>query len=213
MLNGVLSNFPVTDQLADKLHLTQFKTITLKDTKIFYSFENGRVTVQPYKTKIGDLDAEIAGSNGFDQTINYGINLSVPRSSIGSAANTMVSNLVSQAASKGINVNPGDKISLAIKVTGTTTSPKIETDLKNVVGDAVTTVKEEIKKEAEKKIDSVKSVVRDTVKALKTQVVSQAKDELQRQLMGGKTDTSKKKNDVLNNVGDKAKDELKGLFK
>ena len=125
----------------------------------------------------------------------------------------MVSNLVSQAASKGINVNPGDKISLAIKVTGTTTSPKIETDLKNVVGDAVTTVKEEIKKEAEKKIDSVKSVVRDTVKALKTQVVSQAKDELQRQLMGGKTDTSKKKNDVLNNVGDKAKDELKGLFK
>ncbi len=213
LLNGVLSNFPVTDQLADKLHLSQFKTITLKDTKIFFTFENGRVTVQPYKTKIGDLDAEIAGSNGFDQTINYGVNLSVPRSSMGSAGNAMVSSLVSQAASKGVNVNPGDKISLAIKITGTTTSPKIETDLKNVVGDAVNNVKEEIKKEAEKKIDSVKAVVKDTVKALKTQVVSQAKDELQRQLMGGKSDTSKKKNDVLNDVGDKAKKGLKGLFK
>src|SRR5581483_9172209 len=107
LLNGVLSNFPVTDQLADKLHLTQFKTITLKDTKIFFSFENGRVTVQPYKTKIGDIDAEIAGSNGFDQTINYGINLSVPRTSLGGEANSMVNNLVSQATSKGIPVKLG----------------------------------------------------------------------------------------------------------
>ena len=214
LLNGVLSNFPVTDQLADKLHLTQFKTITLKDTKIFYSFENGRVTVQPYKVKIGDLDAEIAGSNGFDQTINYGVNLSAPTSALGSAGNAMVTNLVNQAASKGIKANPvGDKISLAIKITGTTTNPKIETDLKNVVGDAVSNVKEEIKKEAEKKIDSVKSVVKDTVKAIKTQVVTQAKEELQKQLLGGKGDTSKKKNDPLNDVGDKAKNKLKGLFK
>ena len=121
---------------------------------------------------------------------------------------------VVQAASKGIKANPvGDKISLAIKITGTTTNPKIETDLKNVVGDAVSNVKEEIKKEAEKKIDSVKSVVKDTVKAIKTQVVTQAKEELQKQLLGGKGDTSKKKNDPLNDVGDKAKNKLKGLFK
>ena len=212
LLNGTLSNFPVTDQLADKLHLTQFKTIKLQDVKIFYSFENGRVTVQPYKMKIGDIDAEIAGSNGFDQTINYGVNLSVPRASLGSAANSMVSNLVSQAAGKGIPVNLGDKISLAVKITGTTTSPKIETDLKNVVGDAVSNVKAEIKKEVEKKVDSVKSVVKDTVKALKTQVVNQAKDELQKQLQGNKSDTSKKKNDILNNVGDKAKKGLNDLF-
>ncbi len=215
LLNGVLSNFPVTDQLADKLHLTQFKTITLKDTKLFFSFENGRVTVQPYKVKIGELDAEIAGSNGFDQTINYGVNLSAPRSAMGSAANNMVSDLVNKAASKGIKANPiGDKINLAVKITGTTTSPKIETDLKNVVGDAVNNVKEEIKKEVEKKIDSVKTVVKDTVKAIKTQVVTQAKEELQKQLLGGnKSDTAKKKNDILNNVGDDAKKKLKGLFK
>ncbi len=213
LLSGVLSNFPVTDQLADKLHLTQFKSISLKDMKLFFSFANGRMTVEPYKTKIGDIDAEIAGSHGFDQTINYGVNLSVPRTALGSAGTSMVNNLVSQAASKGVNVNPGDKISLAVKITGTTTSPKIETDLKNVVGDAVSNVKAEIKKEVEKKVDSVKAVVRDTVKAIKTQAVNAAKDELQKQLLGNKGDTSKKKNDVLNNAADDAKKKLKGLFK
>jgi uncharacterized protein involved in outer membrane biogenesis len=192
LLNGLLSNFPVTDQLADKLHLTQFKTIKLQDIKVFFSFENGRVTVQPYKMKIGnDIDAEIAGSHGFDQTMNYGVNLVVPRSMMGAEANNMVNGLLSQATSKGIPVKLGDKVNLAVKITGTTTNPKIETNLKNVAGDAVNNVKEEIKKEVEKKVDSVKAVVKDTVRAIKTQVVTATKDELKKQLLGS-GDTAKK---------------------
>ena len=211
LLNGVLSNFPVTDQLADKLHLTQFKTINLKDMKVFYTFENGRVTVQPYKMKIGDIDAEIAGSHGFDQTIKYGVNLVIPRSMMGAAGNDMVNNLVNQAAGKGVPVKVGDKVNLTVNITGTMTSPKIETNLKNVAGDAVSNIKEEIKKEADKKIDSVKNVVKDTVKAIKNEVVNQAKDELKKQILGG-GDTSKKKNDVIKDAGDNVKKGLNDLF-
>jgi uncharacterized protein involved in outer membrane biogenesis len=213
LINAVLSNFPVTDQLADKLHLTQFKKIDLKDMKLFFTFENGRVTVQPYKMKIGDIDAEIAGSHGFDQTIKYGVNLVVPRSMMGAAGNDMVNGLVTQAAGKGIPVKVGDKVNLTVNITGTMTSPKIETNLKNVAGDAVTQVKEEIKKEVEKKVDSVKHVVKDTVKAVTKQVVDQAKDEVKKQIFGGGIDTSKKKNDVIKDAGDKVKKGIKGLFK
>ena len=213
LINAVLSNFPVTDQLADKLHLTQFKKIDLKDMKLFFTFENGRVTVQPYKMKIGDIDAEIAGSHGFDQTIKYGVNLVVPRSMMGAAGNDMVNGLVTQAAGKGIPVKVGDKVNLTVNITGTMTSPKIETNLKNLAGDAVTQVKEEIKKEVEKKVDSVKHVVKDTVKAVTKQVVDQAKDEVKKQIFGGGIDTSKKKNDVIKDAGDKVKKGIKGLFK
>ena len=211
-LGCVLSNFPVTDQIAEKVHLAQFKTINIKDTKIFFSFENGRVTVQPYKMKIGDIDAEIAGSHGFDNTLNYGVNLIAPRSMMGAAGSSMVDNLVSQAAGKGIPVKVGDKVSLALKITGTSTSPKIETNLKNVVGDAVSNVKEEIKKEVTRRVDSVKTVVKDTVKAIKTQVVNTAKDELKKQLLGG-GDTTKKNGSPVNNAADKVKSGLNDLFK
>ncbi len=213
LLGCVLSNFPVTDQLADKLHLTQFKTIKLEDSKLFFSFENGRVTVQPYKMKLGGIDAEIAGSHGFDQTMNYGVNMVIPTSMMGAQGTAMVNNLVSQAASKGIPVKVGDKVNLTAKITGTTTSPKIETNLKNVAGDAVNNIKEEIKKEVAKKVDSVRTVVKDTIKAVKTQVVNQAKDELKKQLLGGGDTTKGKKPDVIKNVGDDAKKKLKGLFK
>jgi len=202
LINGLLSNFPVTDQLADKLHLTQFKSIKLQDVKIFYSFKDGRVTVQPYKMKIGDIDAEIAGSHGFDQTMNYGVNLVVPRAMMGSEANNMVNGLLNQATSKGVPVKLGDKVNLAVTITGTTISPKIETNLKNVAGDAVNNVKEEIKKE-----------IKDTVKAIKTQVVTQAKDELKKQLLGGTSDTTKKNtNPTIQKAGDDVKKGINDLF-
>ncbi len=214
LLNCILSNFPVTDQLADKLHLTQFKTINLKDTKVFFTFENGRVTVQPYKMNIGGIDAEIAGSHGFDQTINYGVNLVVPTAMMGSAGTSMVNSLVSQAASKGIPIKVGDKVNLAVKITGTTTNPKIETNLKNVAGDAVSTIKEEIKKEVAHKVDSVKTVVKtavkDTVKAIKTQAVNTAKEELKKQILGG--NPNDKKPEPVKDAADKVKGGLNDLF-
>jgi hypothetical protein len=215
LLSCVLSGFPVTDQLADKLHLAQFKSIPIKDMKLFFSFENGRIIMQPYKMKIGsDIDAEIAGSSGFDNTINYGVNLAVPRSALGSAGNTMVNNLVSQAAGKGVPINVGEKVNLAVNITGTNTNPKIETNLKNVVGDAVKSVKEEIKKAVEKKVDSVKAVVKDTVKAVKTQVVNTAKEEIKKQLSGeGDKKPADAAKDAAKDAAEKAKKGLKGLFK
>ena len=214
MVNGVLSNFPVTDQLAGKLNMPQLKSFSLKDMKVFFSFENGRVTVQPYKFKMGPIDAEVAGSHGFDQTIQYGVNMAVPTSMMGSQGTAMVNNLVNQAAGKGVNLKIGDKVNLTATITGTVQSPKIETNLKNIAGSAVDNVKKQLEDIAKKKVDSVKNVVRDTVKAIKNQVVNTAKDELKKQFLGDST--KKSGNEAVKNAADKAKESIgngvKGLF-
>ncbi len=211
MLGGLLSNFPVTDMLADKLKLQQFKSIKLSDMKLFFTFSNGSVNVEPYKTKIGDIEAEIAGSHGFDQTLKYGVNFVVPRSLMGNEANNMVNGLLSQATKNGVPVKLGEKVNLTVNITGTITNPKIETNLKNVVGDAVNTIKEEIKKEVEKKVDSVKHVIKDTVQAIKKEVVNVAKDEIKKQVFGDTTKTST--NPTIQKAGDEIKKGLDGLFK
>ena len=214
MLSGMLSGFPVTDQLGTKLNMPQLKSMSLKDMKLFYSFANGRVVVEPYKFKVAGMDGEVAGSHGFDQTIQYGVNMAVPTSMMGAQGSAMVNNLVSQAASKGVNVKVSDKVNLTVNITGTVKAPKIETNLKNVAGSAVDDVKKQLQDAAQKKLDSVKHVVKDTVKAIKTQVLNAAKDELKNQFLGNKGDTSKKGNtvDAVKNAADKAKDGLKDLF-
>ncbi len=210
ILNGNLSNFPITDQLADKLKLSQFKTITLNDTKIFFSFENGRVTVQPYKMKMNGIDAEIAGSHGFDQTIDYGINMAVPKTILGGESSGIINNLVSQATSKGIPLQVGNTINLSAKIGGTVTKPTVETGLKNAAGNAVDDVKKKVEAEVQKKIDSVKTVVKDTVAAIKKQAVNAAKEEVKKQILGGGDST---KNKAINNAANEAKKGLNDLFK
>jgi uncharacterized protein involved in outer membrane biogenesis len=210
LLNGLISGFPVTDKIADKLSMPQFKKFTVKDMKLFFSFANGRMTVEPYKLKIGEIDAEVAGSHGFDQTIQYGANFVVPRGIMGAQANALVNNLVSQATSKGVPITVGDKVNLTANITGTMNDPKVETNLKNVAGNAVTQIKEEIKKEVERRVDSVKATVKDTVKAVVNQAKQDAKEELQKQLQGT---SDKKPEDVAKEAAEKAKEGLKGLFK
>jgi uncharacterized protein involved in outer membrane biogenesis/gas vesicle protein len=218
MLSGIISGFPVTDQLANKLNIAKLKSFPLKDMKLFFSFANGRLTVDPYKFKIDQIDAEVAGSHGFDQTIQYGVNMAIPTALMGSQGTAMVNNLVNQAAAKGVNVKVGDKVNLAATITGTVTAPKVETNLKSMAGDAVNDVKKQLEDMAKHKADSIKNVVKDTVKAIKTQAVNAVKDELKNQFLGNK-DTSKKNNgtnnavnNAVNNAADKAKDGLKSLF-
>ncbi len=209
ILNGLLNGFPLTDQLADKLNMPNLKSLPLHDMKNFFNFENGRVIIAPYQYKSGDLLFEVAGSHGFDQTIKYGINLTAPRSMLGSAGNAMVNNLVSQAASKGVAVNVGDKVNLAITIGGTVTAPKIQTNLKSLAGDAVNNVKQQITNEVKSKVDSVKHVVKDTIAAIKKQAINAATQEIKNQLNGGKDTTL---NGTKQKAQDAVKKGLKGLF-
>ncbi|MDR3680342.1 MAG: AsmA-like C-terminal region-containing protein [Flavipsychrobacter sp.] len=208
IINGVLSGFPAMQQLGDKLNISQLKSFPLQDIKNFFTFVNGRVIVDPYKFKEGDIDFEVAGSHGFDQTIKYGLNLTVPRSMMGSAGNTMINNLVNQAAGKGVAINVGDKVNLAITIGGTITVPKIETNLKSLAGDAVNNVKQQITNEIKSKTDSVKRVVKDTVNAIKKQALNAAAEELKNQISGNKDTTHK---NTLDDTKKKAQDAVKGL--
>ncbi|MGN6569012.1 MAG: hypothetical protein ACTHJ0_13715 [Flavipsychrobacter sp.] len=211
LLQGILSKFAPTDELANKLGISSLRSILLKDIKTYFSFQNGRVAVDPFKFNVGDVGFEVAGSHGFDQSLDYGINMAVPRSLMGSQGNAMLNNLVNQAAGKGVKVQLPDKVNLTVKVGGTITKPAISTDLKDVAGNAVDNVKQQLVNEAQKRADSAKATLRDTAKAIKKDLMNSAKSELQNQLSGNK-DTAKKK-DVINNAAEKAKGALKGLFK
>jgi gas vesicle protein len=195
--------------------MNQLKQIVIKDSKTFFTFENGRVTLAPFTYKNGDITMEIAGSHGFDQSIQYGMNMMVPRSAMGSQGNALIDNLTAKAAGSGVPVKVGDKVNLAIKIGGTVSKPTIETNLKDVAGNAVNDIKKQIANEVQKKADSVKNVVKDTIKAVKNQVVNEAKNEVKNAInnqLNGTKDTAKK-NNALEDAKNKAKDKLKGLFK
>jgi len=216
ILQGVIGNFPPLQKLASTLSLNDLKEIALKDVNSSFEFANGKVLVKPFPVKVKGIDMQVGGMHGFDQSIDYIINMKVPRAMLGSQANALVNNLASQASAKGVPVTVGETINLDVNMGGTITSPTIKTGMKGTGGNATDQLKQQALSFAQAKADSTKHAVKDTVVALKNQVVKEAKDQLTKQLLGGGKDTAKTAApapDVKKRAEDAGKSLMNNFFK
>lgn len=212
LVQGFLKQFAPVDQLANTLNITQLKDLSLRDIKNYFSFENGRVKVNPFKVTVNGVRMDIAGSHGFDQSLDYTLQLALPRSMMGTAGNNLVNNLASQAQSKGIPVQLGDSVHLQVLMAGNILKPSVKTDLRETAN----SLKDQAAELVKNKIDTVKNAVKDSVNQLKNTAVNTLKDELKNQLSGKKDTTSAAGGKPLENVGKQAgqaaKNTLNSLF-
>jgi len=170
------------------------ETITLKEVKNHIEFANGKVAIKPFKLKVKDIDMEIGGMHGLDQSLAYGLNLKVPRALMGEQGNQLVNNLVAQANKKGIPAKLNEVVDLNVKVGGTIIKPTFHTDLKQAGADLAADLKQQALNFAQQKVDStktdVKTAVKDTLQAAKKQLVQAAGNELKNKLFGKDTTTA-----------------------
>jgi hypothetical protein len=127
-----LHDFPVLEKLVDVTKLQFLDDPALAPIKAAFRIQDGRLHVQPFDVKVGGASMKVAGSNGLDQSLQYTVDLKVPRSLMGSAANQAISSLTSRAGRAGIDIEAAQEIPLAIQIGGTVTSPTVSADLGNV---------------------------------------------------------------------------------
>ena len=190
LLEGVLKKFAPVEKLAQTLNVAELNGLTLKDIKTHFEFANGKVLVQPFHVKVKDIDMEIGGMHGLDQSLDYAIGMKLPRSIMGTQGNALINNLAQQASNKGIPVKLSDYINLNIKMGGTISNPQIKTDLKEAAGDAVADMKQQAADFAQQKIEDTKKTLQDSAKAIKDEAIKDLKEEAVKQLLGGKKDSA-----------------------
>ena len=167
------------------------KVISVKDLKSHFEFSNGKVLVKPFDFKVKDMDLQVGGMHGFDQSIDYIIAMKVPRKYLGNQGNALINSMATQAASKGIPVSLGEVVDLSVRMGGSITNPVLKTDLKQAAGDASKELKQQAVNFVQQKTDSARQVVKDSLTVVKKQVVGDVKDELAKQLLGTKDSTGK----------------------
>ena len=150
------------NKLADQLKNDKYKKLTFTDMNIAYEFRDGRLYVDPFDVKIGESEAVIQGSNGFDGTIDYVMDMTIPTSEFGGGAEVLgaLAGLINQT---GANTTVGDKIKVQILITGTSEDPKVKLGSLNPLG-GDQSVKEVVKEQIEQKIEEVKEQVVEEVK-------------------------------------------------
>lgn len=215
LIQGFLSKFKPLEQIAQTLNIKELDQISIKDIKNYIEFTNGKVMVKPFKTKIKDIEMEIGGFHGFDQSLDYVINLKVPRAMMGEKGNAFVNNLVTQVNSKGVPVKLGDIVPIQVKLGGSIKNPQIKTDLKQTATNIADDLKQQATDFAKAKIDSTKvavsKAVKDSVESAKKQLAKAAEDELKKRLLG-KKDTAATGSDTVN-TKKKLEETGKGLIK
>ncbi len=218
MIEGVFKKFAPVEKLAQTLHMNQLNGLSLKDLKFAFQFANGKVLVQPFKMKISDIDMEIGGMHGFDQSIDYVVAMKVPRAMMGAEANNLVNNLAQQVSSKGIPVKMSDYVNLKVDMVGTLTNPQIKTGLNGSGTDLQAEAKQQAAVFARQAEDSLKTVVnskskeaKDSAVAIKNQAVKDIQKDLVKSFAGQK-DTAGKSGLTLENTQKNTEQTLKNTF-
>lgn len=167
----IIRGMPVLTKIGEMLSLKEFQEATLDAVKATFEFKDGRVELAPFTLKTKNTQGEVWGSTGFDQSIDYTINLELPRNVLGNAAEALISSWTKQAADKGLDIKGGDLIKIAILIGGTITDPQIKTGFK----DMASTLKQEIKELATEKIEEVKQEVREEIGKKAEELIQEAK--------------------------------------
>lgn len=146
-------NSKTLDKLFEMVKLGDKAGNSFNDINISFKISNGRVNVEPFETKVGDIKMILGGSHGVDQTMDYDLALAVPVSYFGSAANQVLEGLLDKASSKGVNLEKTQNIKINARITGTTTDPKISLgkssgNEESSRGQLVDQAKEEVKAKA-----------------------------------------------------------------
>ena len=159
LLAGTMKEFGPMDKLSQSLDITGLNDIPMKNVKADFSFRAGKVAVSPFLVQTGNIEMEIGGSHGFDQSVDYGISLKVPRSQLGNKGSNFVKHVVEQAAVKGIPVKLKDAVSMNVQICGAINSPDVKEDMDAVVDHAATDLKKEIDDFVNAKLDSARQLL------------------------------------------------------
>jgi len=168
-----IKGYEPLDRLQRTVEIEQLKNTKFKNVNVKFAFKEGKVEVEPFNLKMGNISTTISGTTSFEQDIDYSVKMLVPKSAI-------PSNIIA-TAEKAISAAqkiPGFKmkelpamIPVNALITNTVTDPKIKTDFKEQLmelgGDVKGAVKDLIDDTVEKAKDSVKAIVDEKVEDVK----------------------------------------------
>jgi vacuolar-type H+-ATPase subunit H len=174
--NVQVSNLEPLSQLATALKMEEYKKLELQDLNLSYEFENGRVKVDPFVTRMAGSQATVAGSTGFDQTIDYTVKLEIPKSKIPASAQAMFNTAFANAnRSLGTTLELPDPVKVNVRLGGTLTQPTVKTDLGSQGAALAETAKEAVEEKVEETIEEGKEKARAEADKILAEAEKQAK--------------------------------------
>ncbi|NVO01598.1 MAG: membrane assembly protein AsmA [Bacteroidetes bacterium] len=170
-----VTKFEPLNKIAQELKIDKLSKMVIEKIDLIFSILDGKIHVKPFDIKYEKIKGTVSGYSALDESINYVINMEIPRSEFGSQANSVLNNLVSQANSKGANAKLGDMVKVDILLGGTIKKPTVKIGLKGSMNEAIDDLKNKAKEEIDKKKEEIKTEIKEQVQNVKEDLSAKAK--------------------------------------
>lgn len=229
-----INNFSPLELLADKLKKEELRNPRLDNMRLLFTIVDGKMFLDPFDIKTGNIVTTISGWSAFDQTIEYKMNIAVPRDEFGGAANQAAASVLNMLQQKtGQKIELPETINLAARITGTMDDPKIaldmpgggsgggKGDLKKKLEDELVARKKQLEEEAAKLKKEAEERARKEAEKLKKEAEDRARQEVEKKKREAEEAAKKKleeekrkaEEEAKKKMEEEAKKKLKGLFK
>ncbi len=142
--------------LASILKNDKYKSAKITDIDGSFIIENGNLIISPVDVKMNHSKATFGGRQNLDQSLDYVLNVNIPRSDLGDA-NKLIDGALALGGNLSKDVNLGDNINADIFITGTLNKPKFSIGAKDMVNNAKEQIKDKVKEEVKKVVDDTKA--------------------------------------------------------
>jgi hypothetical protein len=166
------------NKMKEVLKLSDKYSNTFKNINASFRISDGRVYVNPFDTRVGNIKMNVSGDQGLDQTLNYLVKTEIPRSDLGGSVNSLIDNLSAQASSFGIAFKPADILKVNVKITGVFGKPVVMPVFGSSTGGSSSglkeTAKETVKQTIDNNVDKGKEKLRREAEVQGDKLVSEA---------------------------------------
>ncbi len=196
---------PLLARLDSELNFINLDDLDLSNLQTNLTFNNGMVEIAPFDFNINDITFQVAGSHGFDMSMDYDLTLDVPARYLGSEVGGALGKLSGESIQ---NMS----VALPIGITGNFQSPNIQLNMQQAVSNLTQKIVDQQKRNLE---DKAVGAINDILKGKRDPNEPFVKDSTKTDTTGGQIPT---KRDSINKsqeeqVKNAAKDILGGILK
>lgn len=206
--NLTIKGFKTLEKLETVTKIKNLSDQTLKGFKTYFKVADGKITVTPFNVNLGKISSEVSGYTTLEQQMDYKLKMNIPKEQIPASVIKEVEGLLKKANAAVPFIKLTELpavIPVNVKMIGSTTDPKITTDMKEAIMEALG-IKGNI-------IDNITNQIKDTVTQVINQQIDNAKEELEKQKQKILADAQKQADKVKAECNAQAENVWKEAYK
>ena len=169
---ATIRDFAPFNKLAETLKINRLHNPALNNIRPSYEVKNGRFHLKPLEFQVDKYKMVASGSNGFDKSLDYNVQVQIPAKELNNQINRQISSLLK----RNVSTLNNETVNVDVKIAGTTEKPSLKTAGASVLQSTTDPLKAAAQNEIDKKKSAAEAQAQAALEKQKQELEKQKKE-------------------------------------